>query len=208
MNTKKCAWCGKELSKEKSRNKFCSRSCSASASNYKKPSKNLKRFGKDRKTTARTICEFCGKKIAPNRVNGKRKYCSRKCFFDSKRRKTDEHSIVVKDWLSGKISGTSRYSPKKFVRNYMMKLAGEKCQNCGWGERNKFTGKVPLQIHHINGDSRDNRFENLKVLCPNCHSLTENFGSRNRMCPDGKSRYYGTSKARSRSSEMDNAHLS
>ena len=35
----------------------------------------------------------------------------------------------------------------------------------------------------------------LQVLCPNCHSLTENFGSRNTNAPRGKSKYYGKAKA-------------
>lgn len=30
-------------------------------------------------------------------------------------------------------------------------------------------------MHHINGNNLDNRLENLQVLCPNCHALTENF---------------------------------
>ena len=36
-----------------------------------------------------------------------------------------------------------------------------------------------LQLDHINGDYRDNRLENLRLLCPNCHSQTETFGSKN-----------------------------
>jgi 5-methylcytosine-specific restriction endonuclease McrA len=36
-----------------------------------------------------------------------------------------------------------------------------------------------MALHHINGDGRDNRLENLQFLCPNCHSQTENFAGRN-----------------------------
>lgn len=36
-----------------------------------------------------------------------------------------------------------------------------------------------MQVHHINGNHRDNRIENLQILCPNCHSQTENYGSKN-----------------------------
>jgi len=38
--------------------------------------------------------------------------------------------------------------------------------------------KLILQLHHLNGDNLDNREENLQVLCPNCHSLTENWAGR------------------------------
>ena len=54
-----------------------------------------------------------------------------------------------------------------------------KCQICGWGEENPTTHKIPLQIHHIDGDCTNNKEENLQLLCPNCHSLTETFMSLN-----------------------------
>jgi hypothetical protein len=38
---------------------------------------------------------------------------------------------------------------------------------------------MTLSLDHINGDSTDNRIENLRILCPNCHSQTETFGSKN-----------------------------
>ena len=46
------------------------------------------------------------------------------------------------------------------------------CEVCGYTEN--------LELHHINGDHYDNRIENLQILCPNCHSQTDNFRSRNR----------------------------
>ena len=53
-----------------------------------------------------------------------------------------------------------------------------RCEKCGathWNDE-----QIVLQLHHINGDSSDNRLENLMLLCPNCHSQTENYcGSRN-----------------------------
>lgn len=54
-----------------------------------------------------------------------------------------------------------------------------KCQKCGWGEINPVTKLVPLQIHHIDGDCLNNDEKNLELLCPNCHSLTETYGSLN-----------------------------
>ena len=38
--------------------------------------------------------------------------------------------------------------------------------------------KLTLQLHHINGDPTDDRIENLQILCPNCHSQTDNFCKR------------------------------
>lgn len=39
---------------------------------------------------------------------------------------------------------------------------------------------VPVQLDHINGDHFDNRIENLRLLCPNCHQTTETYTGKNR----------------------------
>lgn len=52
-------------------------------------------------------------------------------------------------------------------------LKENKCEICGldtWLGR-----RLICQIHHINGDNTDNRLENLQILCPNCHSQTDNY---------------------------------
>ena len=56
-------------------------------------------------------------------------------------------------------------------------LKEQKCENCGLTE---WMGKpIKLELHHINGDNTDNRIENLQILCPNCHSYTDNYGGKN-----------------------------
>lgn len=53
-------------------------------------------------------------------------------------------------------------------------LMENKCQLCGLG--NKWNNKkIVLYVDHINGVHNDNRLENLRVLCPNCHSQTDTF---------------------------------
>jgi hypothetical protein len=48
------------------------------------------------------------------------------------------------------------------------------CDMCGTGER--WQGRrLVLEIDHVNGDARDNRIENLRYLCPSCHSQTRTF---------------------------------
>ena len=58
---------------------------------------------------------------------------------------------------------------------YKLGLKENKCEICGITE---WLGKpIVCELHYINGD---NRIENLQILCPNCHSQTDNFRSRNR----------------------------
>ena len=49
----------------------------------------------------------------------------------------------------------------------------ESCDRTQWHAR-----PIPLELDHINGDSDDNRLENLRLLCPNCHALTDNYRGR------------------------------
>lgn len=50
---------------------------------------------------------------------------------------------------------------------------------CSWCGISEWRGKnIMLQIDHINGDKKDNKLENLRLLCPNCHSQTETFCKR------------------------------
>jgi len=53
------------------------------------------------------------------------------------------------------------------------------CEECGWAKKSD-DGRLPLEIDHINGDVHDNRLENLRILCPNCHSLQPHYRGRNR----------------------------
>lgn len=56
-------------------------------------------------------------------------------------------------------------------------LRGWKCEQCKLEKWNN--QKIPLEIHHLDGDRLNNDLNNLQLLCPNCHALTENWRGKN-----------------------------
>lgn len=76
------------------------------------------------------------------------------------------------------VKNSTYQSFKLKKRLFKAGLKSEKCEECGW---NKISagGYPPLELDHINGNHMDNRLENLRVLCPNCHSLKPSHRGRN-----------------------------
>ncbi|MDP3697390.1 MAG: HNH endonuclease, partial [Candidatus Taylorbacteria bacterium] len=58
-------------------------------------------------------------------------------------------------------------------------LKNPECELCKWAQQTQ-DGRLPLELDHVNGDRHDNRLENLRILCPNCHSLQVTHRGRNR----------------------------
>ena len=136
-------------------------------------------------TAEMAVCLYCGKSFVKYKsTNGK--YCSKECHASAR------HEEYIEKWKKGETNGMNgKYLVSKGVRRYLFEKYNNSCQICGWNKINEHTGKVPLQIHHIDGDCTNNKEENLQLLCPNCHSLTENFGSRNKTATKGRSKYFG-----------------
>ncbi len=98
--------------------------------------------------------------------------------------KIDTSHFLKSPWNKGKKIGfrpvlkiqdilcrNSSYQSYKLKRRLVYGgLKINKCEECSWAKRS-VDGRVPLELDHINGDRFDNRLENLRVLCPNCHSL-------------------------------------
>lgn len=148
-----CKECSREFEDLLSRNRmFCSQSCNAKYNN--------KQRGFELNILSN--CLFC------NNITNK-KYCNRKCQHQH------ERQIIFNKIENG---DTSFY--ERTYKKYLIYKFGEKCMECGWCEVNKITGKIPIQLEHIDGHSNNNKLENLKLLCPNCHSLTPTYGFLNK----------------------------
>ncbi len=77
-----------------------------------------------------------------------------------------------------KLLATTRNRQHLKRRLVELGLKADACEICGIEEWRD--APLSLALHHINGVCGDHRLENLQLLCPNCHSQTENFAGRNR----------------------------
>lgn len=77
------------------------------------------------------------------------------------------------------IKGSDVQSYKLKSKLFTKGLKTPACELCGWDER-AVDGRIPVELDHINGDRRDNRLENLRILCPNCHSLQPTHRGKNK----------------------------
>ena len=77
------------------------------------------------------------------------------------------------------VLGSTVQSFKLKRRLYESGLKLQNCELCGWSQLSE-DGRIPLELDHINGNHTDNRLENLRILCPNCHSLQPTHRGRNK----------------------------
>jgi hypothetical protein len=130
--------------------KECNTFCNSSCAASYNNSKHPKRTPKIVKS-----CPNCGGRVLREDC----RFCSRSCR------------------MQYKINNGIKLDPKT-IRRYYLKLRGlicEECKNTHWNGL-----LIPLDIHHIDGNPRNNRPENIRVLCPNCHTQTDNYKSKNR----------------------------
>lgn len=151
-----CPTCSNRFSIKQSRRKdknFCSMKCFYI---HRNPEYGVKH-----------LCLLCEKEIGDYRV--KRKYCSSGCTI------LHQKQLRYKQIESG--------DPSLYVknyRNYLIEKYGAACMECGWSKTNKYSNTVPIELEHVDGNSENNNLDNLKLLCPNCHSLTPTFRGLNR----------------------------
>tara|TARA_R110000868_G_scaffold322391_9_gene583326 strand:+ start:4578 stop:5006 length:429 start_codon:yes stop_codon:yes gene_type:complete len=74
----------------------------------------------------------------------------------------------LKDW--------SKYTKAKNFKKHLVKIKGHSCEECKITEWNK--KQLTLELDHVDGNRTNNNLENLKLLCPNCHSQTRTWRNR------------------------------
>lgn len=92
-------------------------------------------------------------------------------------------------WMRGKVIGPKRnindyLENKRFITSHKLKariiqdrIKPHKCEDCGREDwKNE---KIPLELHHLDGNKHNNNLINLQLLCPNCHAMTSNYRGKN-----------------------------
>jgi hypothetical protein len=154
-----CVHCGAAIQSANKRRKFCSLSCAASFNN--------RGVSRNSKSPRNVPCQRCGRIIE----GSGRLFCGLKCanarLSDATERK------LMGDLTGPPVSATA-------TRKYLIRTRGERCELCGWNKLHPVTGRVPLEVDHIDGNSDNNLASNLRLICPNCHSLTPTFRALNK----------------------------
>jgi hypothetical protein len=76
----------------------------------------------------------------------------------------------LKDW--------SQYSRARNCKSHLIKTRSHQCEICK--SKEWMDHKIPLEVHHIDGDRTNNNYSNLQLLCPNCHAQTDNYRNKKR----------------------------
>lgn len=151
-----CEKCETNHSGEYGSGRFCSKECARAYSTMKKRSEINVKIGSSLK----------GRKLTDDHI-AKLKHSWKK---RPTKRPTDIKDILIEH---GPFS--SKYVKERIIAEG---IKSYKCETCNISEyMNK---PITLQLHHVNGVHDDHRIENLQILCPNCHSQTENYAGRNR----------------------------
>lgn len=115
-------------------------------------------MGDNKKRRRYSKCLYCRKEIISSSYS--RKYCNSDCQFN--------HRVELKLVRVGSDA----------LKSYIIRTKGRKCEIC---QLEKWLDKpITLELHHIDGNSDNNDLNNLQIICPNCHSQTDNYKAKNK----------------------------
>lgn len=119
----------------------------------------------------RKNCLCCGKENSRPQY----KYCSNLCQAEY------QYQQYIKKWKNGEITGLQSLGlVTRPIKKYLRRKYNNRCCLCGWSKINPKLKVVPLIADHIDGNWRNNAEDNLRLLCPNCDSLTSTYAGLNK----------------------------
>ncbi|MFM2269593.1 MAG: hypothetical protein RL757_3034 [Bacteroidota bacterium] len=90
-------------------------------------------------------------------------------------KKIKPNVVPIEDIFSGAHKTFQSHKLKlRLIKEEFKRHQCESCQLEVWQKQ-----PIPLELHHIDGNRYNNSLENLKLLCPNCHALTDNYRAKN-----------------------------
>lgn len=164
LNPILCLQCNNPIDYEKKRsNKFCGKSCSATYFNLKRPPKTNETKEKISKGVKRWFTEegYTPEQLLNRKVIAKR--------VGEQNREKAKIKLLNEDFNTLKFER---------LRIRVIYEQDSKCKHCN---RSHWMRKsIVFELNHIDGNNKNNIRENLEALCPNCHSLTDNWRGRNK----------------------------
>lgn len=101
-------------------------------------------------------------------------------FYGRGWRRGSKVPVVTPIPIQKLLKKNSQYQSHKLKKRLFAScLKKERCEECGWAQTTQ-DGRIPLELDHKNGRPTDNRLSNLRILCPNCHSLKPTHRGRNK----------------------------
>lgn len=92
------------------------------------------------------------------------------------------NGLTIQEYSLANVFIKGRFRTGKDLKNYLFKCKfkfSHACEICGWNEINPYTKKPSTQLDHKDGDNKNNSLDNLRFLCPNCHSLQPTYVGAN-----------------------------
>ena len=146
----------------------------------KSKNKNCLNCNIEIKTTIKEDKKFCSHSCSATFNNKKRKVSNKCLNCDIEINKINKFCSYKCNHMYNMLERVNNGKANSItMKKYLIHMYENKCMICGWCEINQVTGKVPIELEHIDGNSENNSLDNLKLLCPNCHSLTPTYKALN-----------------------------
>ena len=134
-----------------------------------------------RKEAKMNICKICNT-LYDTSTSGSSKYCGQDCQWEGEQQlklkqsaaamelHKEKQAAIIKKFVAGEIhGGTDKGELASYIREWLIKNSKGKCERCGFAKVNRHTGRPILDINHIDHNPYNHMFDNLEVVCPNCH---------------------------------------